>query len=156
MRGDKDPVGGRYFEALYDCDRFLAAFGKMIWRVEMAWNQIALMGRMTRGPGLRPAQAEKASAAISLVMDRDFAPDDGEHRGDCFGIVTWGKAAEFVSPCLAKGQLATVGGRRRLRDGTDRDGNKCRCGGGRDFRSRRPATGVCSALSEADDGKMPF
>ena len=90
-------------------------------------NHITIMGRMTRDPELRRTGSGVAVANFTLAVDRDYNPKDGgEKETDFIDCIAWRASAEFVSKYFSKGQMAIVSGRLRIRNWTDKDGNKRR------------------------------
>ena len=88
-------------------------------------NQIVLMGRLTRDPELRRTQSGTAVTSFTLAVDRDYGKGE-EKQTDFIDIVAWRNTAEFASKYFAKGRVAVVLGSLRMRDWTDKDGNKRR------------------------------
>ena len=90
-------------------------------------NHITIMGRLTRDPELRRTGSGVAVANFCLAVDRDFSPKDGaEKETDFIDCIAWRGTAEFVSKCFSKGRMAVVSGRLRIRNWTDKEGNKRR------------------------------
>ena len=90
-------------------------------------NHITIMGRMTRDPELRRTGSGIAVANFTLAVDRDYNPKDGaEKEVDFIDCIAWRGGAEFVSKYFSKGQMAVVSGKLRIRNWTDKDGNKRR------------------------------
>ena len=89
-------------------------------------NHITLMGRLTRDPELRRTQSGTAVCGFSLAVDRDYKKEGSEKETDFIDIVAWRATAEFVSKYFTKGRMAVVEGRLRIRDWTDKEGNKHR------------------------------
>ena len=82
------------------------------------------MGRLTRDPELRRTGSGTAVTSFSLACDRDFKSRSGDKETDFIEVVAWKNTAEFVSKYFGKGRMAVVDGRLRIRDWTDKDGNK--------------------------------
>ena len=90
-------------------------------------NHITIMGRMTRDPELRRTGSGVAVANFTLAVDRDFSPKDGaEKETDFIDCIAWRGTAEYVSKYFSKGRMAIVSGRLRIRNWTDKEGNKRR------------------------------
>jgi single-strand DNA-binding protein len=90
-------------------------------------NHITIMGRMTRDPELRRTGSGIAVTNFALAVDRDYNPKDGaEKEVDFIDCIAWRGGAEFVSKYFSKGQMAVVSGKLRIRNWTDKDGNKRR------------------------------
>ena len=93
----------------------------------MSLNHICIMGRLTRDPELRRTGSGVAVANFTLAVDRDYNPKDGaEKETDFIDCIAWRASAEFVSKYFSKGQMAVVSGKLRIRNWTDKDGNKRR------------------------------
>ena len=93
----------------------------------MSLNHICIMGRMTRDPELRRTGSGVAVANFTLAVDRDYNPKDGgEKETDFIDCIAWRGTAEFVSKYFSRGQMAIVSGRLRIRNWTDKEGNKRR------------------------------
>ena len=90
-------------------------------------NHITIMGRMTRDPELRRTGSGVPVANFTLAVDRDYNPKDGgEKETDFIDCIAWRGTGEFVSKYFSKGSMAVVSGRLRIRNWTDKDGNKRR------------------------------
>ena len=90
-------------------------------------NHITIMGRLTRDPELRRTGNGTAVANFTLAVDRDYNPKDGgEKEVDFIDCIAWRASAEFVSKYFSKGQMAIVSGKLRIRNWTDKEGNKRR------------------------------
>ena len=87
-------------------------------------NHIVIVGRLTRDPELRRTQSGKAVTTVTLAVDRDYQPKDGEEKQtDFIDVVAWGTTAEFVAKYFLKGRTAIVSGSMQSRKWQDRDGN---------------------------------
>ena len=90
-------------------------------------NHVCIMGRMTRDPELRRTGSGVAVSNFCLAVDRDYNPKDGtEKEVDFIDCIAWRGSAEFVSKYFSRGQMAIVSGKLRIRNWTDKDGNKRR------------------------------
>ena len=89
-------------------------------------NHIVLQGRVTRDPELRRTAAGVAVASFTLAVDRDYTPAGNEKETDFIDIVVWRTTAEFVARNFSKGRMVVVSGRLRIRNWTDKEGNKRR------------------------------
>ena len=136
-------------------------------------NSITIMGRMTKDPELRYANAEKPVTSFTLAVERD-----GKNKGvDFIDCVAFDTTATFVSSYFKKGSMAVVNGRLQMRNWTDRDGNKrvnaeinakavyfgeSKKSGSEDVRTYSALTEAEDAvvdfttLTEATDGDLPF
>lgn len=88
-------------------------------------NKVFLQGRLVADPEVRHTPSGLPVASFRLAVAHDYKNKETGERGcDFVTVVAWRGAAEFVSKCFAKGRVAFVEGRLRLRDYTDKDGNK--------------------------------
>lgn len=87
-------------------------------------NQIILMGRITAEPELKHTNSGKPVANVTLAVERDFKPQDGERETDFIDVTAWGKTAEFLCRYFKKGQLAAVKGNLETRNYEDKNGAK--------------------------------
>jgi single-strand DNA-binding protein len=65
-------------------------------------------------------------ASATLACDRDFKDKSGEKQTDFIDVVVWRQTAEFFAKNFSKGRMAIVEGRLRIREWTDKEGNKRR------------------------------
>lgn len=90
-------------------------------------NHITIMGRLTRDPELRRTGSGIAVTNFTLAVDRDYNPKDGgEKEVDFIDCISWRQSAEFVAKYFSKGKMAVVDGKLRIRNWTDKEGNKRR------------------------------
>ena len=90
-------------------------------------NHITIMGRLTRDPELRRTGSGIAVTNFTVAVDRDYNPKDGaEKEVDFIDCIAWRQSAEFVAKYFSKGRMAVVSGKLRIRNWTDKDGNKRR------------------------------
>lgn len=90
-------------------------------------NHITIMGRFTRDPELRRTGSGIAVTNFTLAVDRDYNPKDGaEKEVDFIDCIAWRQSGEFVAKYFSKGKMAVVDGKLRIRNWTDKDGNKRR------------------------------
>lgn len=87
-------------------------------------NKVILQGRLVADPEIRHTTNGTAVTSFRLAVDRDFKSQNGEKEADFINIVAWRNTAEFISRYFQKGQMAVIDGRLRVRDYTDREGNK--------------------------------
>lgn len=81
-------------------------------------NHIVLMGRLTRDVELRIAQATNtAIASFTIAVDRD------KDNTDFISCKAFGKTAEFVKKCFAKGNMIAVVGSIQTGSYTNKEGN---------------------------------
>ena len=127
-----------------------------------SFNQVILMGNLTRDPELRTTPNGTSVCGFSLALNRSYKGGDGEWQEatDYIDIVAWGPLGERVAQYLSKGRSALVNGRLQSRS-WEQDGQKRSKvevvaqdvtflggpGGG-------PATGG-SGMTEAEESKTP-
>ena len=87
-------------------------------------NRCILMGRMTRDPELRTTSGGKSVTSFTIACERDVKNQDGSRTTDFIDCVAWGTTAEFAAKYFGKGRMVIVEGRLRVRDWTDKNGNK--------------------------------
>ena len=83
------------------------------------FNQVLLIGRLTRNPEIRISGAGNKVANFSIAVDR-IKKDEV----DFFKITAFGKTAELVEKYLTKGKKIFIQGVLRQNDYTDKNGNK--------------------------------
>ena len=128
-------------------------------------NHIVIMGRLTKDPELRYTKSEKPVASFTLAVDRD-GKDTGVDFIDC---VAWEKTAVFADTYLSKGSMVAADGRLQMRNWEDKNGNKRTSAEvvvhslyfaenkrKTETNDVAPAASTFSALSEADEGTLPF
>jgi single-strand DNA-binding protein len=139
-----------------------------------AFNQVTLMGNLTRDPELKYTPKGTAVARVSLAINRKWRNDAGVEQEEVTFVDcdAWGKTAELVSQYTAKGDPLFVTGRLKLDSWEDKNTNekKTRLGvvieqmqflrGKPDGERRAPAkTKPASAPATGDDGPsddVPF
>lgn len=90
-----------------------------------SFNQVILMGNLTRDPELRTTPNGTSVCSFSLALNRSYKGSDGnwQEATDYIDIVAWGPLGERVSQYLTKGRAALVNGRLQSRS-WDQDGVK--------------------------------
>lgn len=90
-----------------------------------SFNQVILMGNLTRDPELRQTPNGQNVCSFSLALNRSYKGGDGEwtEATDYIDIVAWGPLGERVSQYLTKGRPCLVNGRLQSRS-WDQDGQK--------------------------------
>lgn len=89
------------------------------------FNQVVLMGNLTRDPELRTTPKGQSVCSFSVAVNRSWSNAQGEAQDsvDYFDIVAWAKLAELVNQYLQKGRRVLVVG--RLQNQTwEQDGQK--------------------------------
>ncbi len=90
-----------------------------------SFNQVILMGNLTRDPELRTTPNGTTVCSFSLALNRSYRGSDGEWQEatDYIDIVAWGPLGERVAQYLTKGRPALVNGRLQSRS-WEQDGAK--------------------------------
>lgn len=90
-----------------------------------SFNQVILMGNLTRDPELRTTPNGTSVCSFSLALNRSYKGSDGnwQEATDFIDIVAWGPLGERVSQYLTKGRAALVNGRLQSRS-WEQDGQK--------------------------------
>lgn len=90
-----------------------------------SFNQVTLMGNLTRDPELRSTPSGQSVCSFSLALNRSYKGADGtwQEATDYVDVVAWGPLGERVAQYLTKGRPALVSG--RLQSSTwEKDGQK--------------------------------
>lgn len=90
-----------------------------------SFNQVTLMGNLTRDPELRQIPSGQSVCSFSLALNRSYKGSDGEWQEatDFVDVVAWGPLGERVAQYLTKGRPALVSGRLQSRS-WEQDGQK--------------------------------
>ena len=90
-----------------------------------SFNQVTLMGNLTRDPELRTTPNGQSVCGFALALNRSYRGADGEWKEmtDFIDIVAWGPLGERVAQYLTKGRPALVSGRLQSRS-WEQDGQK--------------------------------
>lgn len=90
-----------------------------------SFNQVILMGNLTRDPELRQTPNGQSVCSFSLALNRSYKGSDGnwQEATDYIDIVAWGPLGERVAQYLTKGRPALVNGRIQSRS-WEQDGQK--------------------------------
>jgi single-strand DNA-binding protein len=90
-----------------------------------SFNQVILMGNLTRDPELRTTPNGASVCSFSLALNRSYKNADGDWQEatDFIDIVAWGPLGERVAQYLSKGRAALVNGRIQSRS-WEQDGQK--------------------------------
>lgn len=83
-----------------------------------SFNQVTLMGNLTRDPELRTTPSGAAVCSFSLALNRSYKNAEGTwvEATDFVDIVAWGPLGERVAQYLTKGRPALVSGRLQSRN----------------------------------------
>lgn len=90
-----------------------------------SFNQVILMGNLTRDPELRTTPNGTNVCSFSLALNRSYKSADGDWQEatDFIDVVAWGNLGERVAQYLTKGRPALVNGRLQSRS-WEQDGQK--------------------------------
>lgn len=90
-----------------------------------SFNQVILMGNLTRDPELRTTPNGQSVCSFSLALNRSYknASGDWQEATDYIDIVAWGALGERVAQYMSKGRPALVNGRLQSRS-WEQDGQK--------------------------------
>ena len=90
-----------------------------------SFNQVTLMGNLTRDPELRTTPNGHSVCSFSLALNRSYKAADGEWQEmtDYVDITAWAGLAERVAQYLTKGRKCLVSGRLQSRS-WEQDGQK--------------------------------
>lgn len=90
-----------------------------------SFNQVTLMGNLTRDPELRTTPNGQSVCSFSLALNRSYKAADGNWTEvtDFVDIVAWGPLGERVAQYLTKGRPALVSGRLQS-SSWEKDGQK--------------------------------
>ena len=82
-----------------------------------SFNQVILMGNLTRDPELRSTPNGQAVCSFSLALNRSYKGSDGNWQEvtDYVDCVAWRPLGELVSQYLTKGRPCLVNGRLQSR-----------------------------------------
>ncbi|CAN5194093.1 hypothetical protein BH09PAT3_BH09PAT3_5270 [soil metagenome] len=90
-----------------------------------SFNQVILMGNLTRDPELRQTPNGQNVCSFSLALNRSFKGADGnwQEATDYIDVVAWGPLGERVAQYLSKGRPCLINGRLQSRS-WEQDGQK--------------------------------
>lgn len=90
-----------------------------------SFNQVTLMGNLTRDPDLRQIPSGQSVCSFSLALNRSFKGSDGnwQEATDYVDVVAWGPLGERVAQYVTKGRPVLVSGRLQSRQ-WEQDGQK--------------------------------
>ena len=90
-----------------------------------SFNQVILMGNLTRDPELRQTPSGQNVCSFSLALNRSYKGADGNwlEATDYIDIVAWGPLGERVAQYLSKGRPCLVNGRLQS-SSWEKDGQK--------------------------------
>lgn len=87
------------------------------------FNNVMLIGRITKNIDLRYTQSNKACANFSIAVNRPYKNGE-ERQADFINIVAWGNLAENLNKYTSKGSLVGIEGRLQTRTYEATDGKK--------------------------------
>lgn len=90
-----------------------------------SFNQVILMGNLTRDPELRTTPNGQAVCSFSLALNRQWKSQDGQTQEavDYIDVVAWAGLGERVAQYCQKGKPVLVNGRLQSRS-WEQDGQK--------------------------------
>jgi single-strand DNA-binding protein len=88
-----------------------------------SFNQVILMGNLTRDPELRQTPNGTSVTSFSLALNRSYKGSDGnwQEATDYIDVVAWGPLGERVAQYLTKGRPCLVNGRLQSRSWDDKE-----------------------------------
>lgn len=84
-------------------------------------NTAICIGNIVREPEYRATKEGKPVCSFTIAVQRRYKNKNGEYDADFIGVVTWGKAAEFVHKHFVKGQAIGITGSLQTRNYTDKN-----------------------------------
>jgi single-strand DNA-binding protein len=90
-----------------------------------SFNQVVLMGNLTRDPELRNTPNGQSVCSFSLALNRSYKGADGnwQEATDYVDVTAWGPLGERVAQYVTKGRPVLVSGRLQSRS-WEQDGQK--------------------------------
>lgn len=90
-----------------------------------SFNQVVLMGNLTRDPELRQIPSGQSVCSFSLALNRSYKDGEGnwQEATDFVDVVAWAQLAERVAQYVTKGRPVLVSGRLQSRS-WEQDGQK--------------------------------
>ncbi len=90
-----------------------------------SFNQVTLMGNLTRDPELRQIPSGQSVCSFSLALNRSYKGGDGnwQEAVDYVDVVAWANLGERVAQYMKKGSPVLVSGRLQSRQ-WEQDGQK--------------------------------
>lgn len=78
-----------------------------------SFNQVVLMGNLTRDPELRTTPSGQSVCSFSLALNRSYKSADGTltEQTDYVDVTAWGALGERVAQYVTKGRPVLVNGR---------------------------------------------
>lgn len=77
-----------------------------------SYNQVTLLGNLTRDPELRQTPSGQSVTNFTLALNRSYKDASGEwqERADFVDVVAWGSTGENVAKWVQKGRQLLVSG----------------------------------------------
>lgn len=90
-----------------------------------SFNQVTLMGNLTRDPEIRTTPSGQSVCSFSLALNRQWKDKDGKPQEavDYIDVTAWGALGERVAQYCQKGKPVLVSGRLQSHS-WEQDGNK--------------------------------
>lgn len=90
-----------------------------------SFNQVTIMGNLTRDPDLRQIPSGQSVCSFSLALNRSYKDKDGnwQEATDFVDVVAWAQLGERVAQYVTKGRPVLVSGRLQSRQ-WEQDGQK--------------------------------
>ena len=88
------------------------------------WNNVVLVGRLTKDADLRYTQSNVAVATFTLAVNRTFKSENREREADFINCVMWRKQAENLANWAKKGALIGITGRIQTRTYDNQQGQR--------------------------------
>lgn len=90
-----------------------------------SFNQVIIMGNLTRDPELRTTSGGQSVCNFTLALNRSYKDSSGEWKEstDYIDVIAWANLGERVNQYLTKGSQALVNGRLQYRS-WEQDGQK--------------------------------
>lgn len=90
-----------------------------------SFNQVVIMGNLTRDPELRTTTSGQSVCNFTLALNRSYKDSNGDWKEstDYIDVIAWGPLGERVNQYLKKGSQALVNGRLQYR-AWEQDGQK--------------------------------
>lgn len=89
-----------------------------------SFNQVILMGNLTRDPDLRQIPNGQSVCSFSLALNRSYkSGDTWQEATDYVDVVAWGPLGERIAQYVTKGRPVLVNGRLQSRQ-WEQDGQK--------------------------------
>jgi single-strand DNA-binding protein len=88
------------------------------------FNQVMLVGRLTKDPELRYTAEGAPVATVTLAVNRNFRNSAGDIETDFVNCTLWRKTAENTTNYCRKGSILGVSGRVQTRNYENADGNR--------------------------------